>query len=66
MWPFQTKPDLQGAIVRKAKQEQDDKDAINKEVEKLLALKKSLAIAQGLDPNAAAQSGKGKKKGKKK
>lgn len=53
-------------MVRKAKQEQDNKDSINKEVEKLLDLKKKLAIAQGVDPNAATQSGKSKKKNKKK
>eukprot|EP00794_Sanderia_malayensis_P003231 gene3231-3711_t len=55
----------QGAIVRKAKMEQVSKDLVKKEVDKLLALKKSLALVQGLDPEEATQSGK-KKKNKKK
>ncbi len=55
---------LQGAVVRKLKTEKADKDAISKEVEKLLALKKSLALAKGEEP-AANKAGKGKKKTKK-
>eukprot|EP00795_Rhopilema_esculentum_P014790 gene14790-5897_t len=56
----------QGAIVRKVKQEQEEKDLIAKEIEKLLDLKKRLALAQGVDPNESAKGGKSKKKTKKK
>ena len=55
----------QGDIVRKLKEAKAEKDAIKVEVDKLLELKKQLAIAQGKDPNESAASGKSKK-GKKK
>ena len=56
---------LQGLVVRELKAAKAEKSAIDAEVAKLLDLKKQLALAQGLDPAAAAPSG-GKKKGKKK
>ena len=52
-------------MVRELKAAKGEKSAIDAEVLKLLDLKKQLALAQGLDPSAAAPSG-GKKKGKKK
>ena len=55
----------QGDVVRKLKEAKAEKDAIKVEVDKLLELKKQLAIAQGKDPNESAASGKSKK-GKKK
>lgn len=55
----------QGDVVRKAKSEKASKDVIDTEVKKLLDLKKLLAVAQGLDPNATNKQNKGKK-GKKK
>ena len=55
----------QGDVVRKLKEAKAEKDAIKVEVDKLLELKKQLAIAQGKDPNESASSGKSKK-GKKK
>ncbi len=57
----------QGNAVRKLKEAKAEKDAIKTEVDKLLELKKQLALAQGLDPNAATGGGgggKGKKKKK--
>lgn len=55
----------QGNAVRELKTAKADKSTVDAEVAKLLDLKKQLALAQGLDPAAAAPSG-GKKKGKKK
>ena len=52
-------------IVRQVKREQDSKDLIRKEIEKLLDLKRRLAIAQGLDPNKAVQGENVTKKNKK-
>jgi len=54
----------QGAIVRRLKQEQENKDLINKEVEKLLDLKRRLAVAQGIYPYTATDKKKGRKKTK--
>ena len=58
----------QGDVVRKMKEQQQDKDLIKIEAEKLLSLKKDLALAQGKDPSddqkkSSKNSGK---KGKKK
>ncbi|XP_076437456.1 methionine--tRNA ligase, cytoplasmic-like [Babylonia areolata] len=55
----------QGNAVRELKTAKAEKSVVDAEVAKLLDLKKQLALAQGLDPAAAAPSG-GKKKGKKK
>jgi len=54
----------QGDVVRKAKTEKLSKDVIGAEVAKLLDLKGQLSLAQGIDPTAAAQKGKSKKKKK--
>lgn len=54
----------QGDAVRKLKESKADKADIKVAVEKLLSLKKELAIAEGKDPNEAV--GGGNKKGKKK
>ena len=54
----------QGDAVRKLKEAKAAKDEISAAVEKLLSLKKELALAKGEDPNQAA--GGNKKKGKKK
>jgi len=51
----------QGDVVRKAKSEKLSKEVIDAEVKKLLDLKNSLALAQGIDPNAS-KKGKSKKK----
>ena len=48
--------------MRKVKGEKASKDVIDKEVAKLLDLKKSLLIAQGIDPNQQKKGGKGKNK----
>lgn len=55
----------QGNTVRDLKTVKAEKSVVDAEVAKLLDLKKQLALAQGLDPGAAAPSS-GKKKGKKK
>ena len=54
----------QGDAVRKLKESKADKATIKEAVDKLLALKKDLALAQGKDPKEAVNSGKkgGKKK----
>ena len=54
----------QGDAVRKLKESKADKADIKVAVEKLISLKKDLAIAEGKDPNEAV--GGGNKKGKKK
>ncbi|XP_077996837.1 methionine--tRNA ligase, cytoplasmic-like isoform X2 [Glandiceps talaboti] len=51
----------QGDIVRKLKTEKADRLKIDAEVQKLLELKKQLALAKGEDPSAPS-GGKGKKK----
>ena len=51
----------QGDAVRQLKESKAEKDVIKIEVEKLLALKKQLAIAEGKDPNEKPAGGKGKK-----
>lgn len=51
----------QGEVVREAKTVKASKDVIDVEVKKLLALKESLAIAQGIDPKEL-KKGKSKKK----
>ena len=57
----------QGDIVRQLKQQKADQAKVTAEVERLLALKRELCVAQGIDPNQAAQAAGGKKKrGKKK
>ncbi|XP_030838762.1 methionine--tRNA ligase, cytoplasmic [Strongylocentrotus purpuratus] len=57
----------QGEKVRKVKGEKADKAVVDAEVKALLDLKRQLAIASGLDPDAASKSkGKSKKKGGKK
>ena len=55
-------------MVRKLKTEKAAKEKIDVEVQKLLALKRALAIAQGEDPDAkpAGKSKSKKKKGGKK
>ena len=55
----------QGLAVRELKAAKAEKPAIDAGVATLLELKKQLALAQGLDPAAAAPPG-GKRKGKKK
>ncbi|XP_072021242.1 methionine--tRNA ligase, cytoplasmic-like isoform X2 [Amphiura filiformis] len=55
----------QGEVVRKLKTEKADKEKIDVEVQKLLALKRALAISKGEDPDAKP-AGAGKSKGKKK
>lgn len=55
---------FQGLVVRELKASKADKSDIDREVAKLLDLKKQLAAAQGQSPTAT--SGGGKKKGKKK
>ena len=52
----------QGNLVRKIKADKASKEVINAAVAILLDLKKQLSTAQGLDPNAAANAGKKKKK----
>ncbi|XP_052815564.1 methionine--tRNA ligase, cytoplasmic-like isoform X2 [Mya arenaria] len=54
----------QGNKVREVKTSKADKSVVDREVVMLLDLKKQLALAQGMDPDAAV--GGGKKKGKKK
>ena len=54
----------QGDAVRKLKESKAAKDEISAAVEKLISLKKELALSKGEDPNQAA--GGNKKKGKKK
>lgn len=54
----------QGDAVRKLKESKADKADIKVAVEKLISLKKELAVAEGKDPNEAV--GGGNKKGKKK
>ena len=54
----------QGDAVRKLKESKADKADIKVAVEKLMSLKKELAVAEGKDPNEAV--GGGNKKGKKK
>ena len=51
--------------MRDLKSAKAEKSRVDEEVTKLLALKRQLAIAQGLDPDTSAPGGK-KKKGKKK
>merc|ERR1711872_180365 len=52
----------QGNLVRKIKADKASKEVINAAVAILLDLKKQLSTAHGLDPNAAANAGKKKKK----
>jgi methionyl-tRNA synthetase len=53
----------QGDAVRKLKESKADKAVIKEAVDKLLALKKDLALAQGKDPNeTVGNTKKGKKK----
>ena len=54
---------FQGLLVRQLKTEKAEKSKIDKEVAKLLQLKKSLALAQGTNPD---EGGKKKRGGKKK
>jgi hypothetical protein len=56
----------QGGVVRKLKEAKAEKDATKAQVDKLLDLKKQLALAQGQDPNAGNKSNSsgGKKKKK--
>lgn len=56
---------LQGDVVRKLKTDKAEKSQIDLEVAKLLALKKELALASGVKPEAGKKGGKSKK-GKKK
>lgn len=56
---------LQGDEVRKLKTDKAEKSQIDLEVAKLLALKKELALASGVKPEAGKKGGKSKK-GKKK
>ena len=57
----------QGDAVRKLKESKAEKAVIKEAVDKLLALKKDLALAQGQDPNEAiGAKGGNSKKGKKK
>ncbi|XP_076805804.1 methionine--tRNA ligase, cytoplasmic-like [Clavelina lepadiformis] len=51
----------QGNVVRKMKAEKADKADIDKEVTKLLELKKKLALSRGEDPNKKSKGGKKKK-----
>lgn len=55
----------QGDVVRELKKEKADPAKVSAEVATLLQLKKELAMAQGVDPNAKdkGDAGKGKKKG---
>ena len=55
---------FQGTKVREVKAAKAEKSTIDAEVASLLQLKRELAVAQGLDPEAAI--GGGGKKGKKK
>ena len=55
---------FQGNIVRELKAKKADKSTVDAEVDKLLDLKKRLAVAQGSDPTVAG--GGNKKKGGKK
>lgn len=55
----------QGDEVRKLKESKADKDVIKAAVDKLLELKKQLALAQGKDPNEGSKVNN-KKGGKKK
>ena len=57
---------LQGLVVRKLKTEKAEKSLIDTEVSKLLELKKSLALAQGIDPSKQTGGSGGKKKKNKK
>ena len=61
---LETDVKAQGDAVRKLKESKADKADIKVAVEKLISLKKELAIAEGKDPNEAV--GGGNKKGKKK
>ncbi|CAK8691401.1 unnamed protein product [Clavelina lepadiformis] len=51
----------QGNVVRKMKAEKAEKADIDKEVTKLLELKKKLALSRGEDPNKKSKGGKKKK-----
>ena len=53
----------QGEVVRKAKADKLSKDVLDVEIKKLLGLKDSLAISQGIDPKELK---KGKSNNKKK
>lgn len=52
---------LQGNHVRELKSKAAEKSLIDKEVQKLLQLKKDLALAEGKSPDPPAQKGKKKK-----
>lgn len=54
---------FQGNKVRELKTNKAEKGLVESEVNKLLNLKKQLAVAQGIDPETVM--GGGKKKGKK-
>ena len=56
----------QGDVVRSLKESKADKGDIKIAVDKLLDLKKQLALAQGKDPKELIGGGGGNKKGKKK
>ena len=54
---LETDVSAQGDVVRKLKESKADKAVIKEAVDKLLALKKDLAIAQGKDPNEVIGGG---------